>query len=61
MEFMRASGAVELTDHIVVVHTHLIQLKKLRDRLLIAFFRRVQQTPPLIHLFFFGMGSRPSF
>ncbi len=43
------------------MNPHLIELKELGNGLLIASFRSIQQLTAMIHLFFFGMGSSPSF
>ena len=40
---------------------HLIELKELANGLLIASFRGIQQLAAMVHLFFFGMRSSPSF
>ena len=61
LKLMRAGRAIQLTHHFIVVYAHLVQLEELRDRLLIAFLGGVQKTTALIHLFFFGMRSGPSF
>ena len=58
---MRAGRAIELGHHFIVVHAYLVQLEELCDRLLITFFGGVQKATALIHLFFFGMRSGPSF
>ena len=61
LELVRPGRAVELAHHLIVVHTNLIQLEELRDRLLIALLGGVQKTTALVHLFFFGVRSGPSF
>jgi hypothetical protein len=58
---MRSGRAIQLGYHFIVVHAHLVQLEEFCDRFLIALFGGVQKTPALIHLFFFGMRSGPSF
>lgn len=45
----------------MIVDTHLVEFEKFCNRLLIALFGGVQKTTALIHLFFFSMGSGPSF
>jgi hypothetical protein len=58
---MGSGRPIELADHLGVVHPYLVQLEELRHRFLIALFRGVQKPTALIHLFFFGVGSCPSF
>ena len=58
---MRSGRAIELADHFIVINAHLIQFEELRNRLLITLLRGVQKATALVHLFFFGMRSGPSF
>ena len=61
LKLVSSGRAIELGHHFIVVHAYLVQLEELCDRLLITFFGRVQKATALIHLFFFGMRSGPSF
>ena len=61
LKLVSAGRAIQLAHHFIVIHAHLVQLEELCNRLLIAFFGGVQKTSALVHLFFFGMRSGPSF
>lgn len=61
LKFVCGRGFIQLLHHIAAMDPHLIELKELANSLLIASFRGIQQLTAMVHLFFFGMGSSPSF
>lgn len=61
LKFVCRRGFIQLLNHIAAMDTHLIDLKELANGLLIAPLRGIQQLATMVHLFFFGMGSNPSF